>query len=120
MWLKRARKVLIVDDEPLIRRVLSRFLNKDGVEVIEAESVKTALSVFHLNKPIDALLCDLYLGADSGWNVAESIYALQPTITIVMLTGCYDAGVAPVGLPYTVLNKPFSPDALRSALQGLW
>lgn len=104
----------------MIRRLLTRFLTSGGHQIYEAETSAQALSVFQAHKPFDALLCDLRLGAENGWVVAKMIFDIQPTIAVLMLTGCLDAGVPPDGLLYSVMTKPFTPNALKTALERLW
>jgi|SRR5688572_26740318 len=120
MWSKPGKRVLVVDDEAMIRRLLTRFLTSGGHRVYEAETSAQALSIFQTHKPFDALLCDLRLGAENGWAVAKMIFDAQPTIAVLMLTGCLDAGVPPDGLRYRVMIKPFTPDELKTALERLW
>lgn len=120
MWPRRSKKILIVDDEALVSRLLVKFVNRDGNQAYEARSVSEALSVFEAHKPFDAILCDLDLGGERGWDVVEQIYALQPSIIIVMLTGHHDVGLGPPGLPYSVIRKPFTPSELKAILDSLW
>lgn len=120
MWPKRSRKILVVDDEVMVSRLLVKFINRDGHQAYEARSALAALSVFHAHRPFDAVLCDLDLGGDSGWDVVKEIHGLQPTIVVVILTGHHDVGIGPPGLPYSVIRKPFTPTDLKATLDSLW
>lgn len=113
------KKILVVDDEEMICRVLTRFLGRDGHEVYAAGNAVDALSLFRKHGPFDVLLCDLHLGEDDGWAVAEQVSKLQPNIVIIVLTGYLDTGHSPPGLIYSVLNKPFTPSQLKDVLGEL-
>ena len=114
------KRVLLVDDEPMIVRVLRRFLEKHKYEVFEAGGRKQALDVFHKEKPFHTLLCDVHLGVDNGWKLAEEIYLAQPSIRVLMISGALNSRVTPDTLAYRMLYKPFTHDDLERALNGHW
>lgn len=118
---ERQKRILLVDDEAMVRRALLRFLRKENYEVYEAESAAQALSVFHEHRPFDALLCDVILGRDDGWEVAAKIYLSQPSIGVMMLTGLISRENMPRCLAQCrMLYKPFTPTELRSEMVELW
>jgi DNA-binding NtrC family response regulator len=116
----RVQKVLLVDDELMILRVLRRFLEKRRYDVFEAGGRKEALEVFHREKPFHVLLCDVHLGRDSGWKLAEEIYLAQPSIHVLMISGAINQRVTPDTLAYRMLYKPFSQTDLERELDGHW
>lgn len=120
MWPKRSKKILVVEDEDLVRRMLVRFLTKEGHEVREAVGVEDALPIYEAGRPFHALLCDIELGADSGWGVALSVRAFQPSIGVLMLTGRLQGTPPPEGFRHYLLEKPFTQSQLNSALSKLW
>lgn len=114
------QKVLIVDDEPMIVRVLQRFLEKRNYDVLSAGGRREALEVFHKEKPFHVLLCDVHLGIDNGWKVAEEIYLAQPSIRVLMISGAVNTRITPDALAYQMLYKPFTQEDLERALRGPW
>ncbi len=119
MW-QRPKKILVVEDEDLVRRLLCKFLVREGHDVHEASGIEDALPIFEASMPYDALICDVHLGGDSGWSVAEKIRALQPSISVLMLTGLIHKIPPPLGFRHVIMDKPFSPAALKKALGKLW
>lgn len=118
--LRRAKKLLLVDDEPMILRVLRRFLEKHKYLVYEALDAQTALGLFHKEQPFHALLCDVHLGMDNGWKLAEEIYLSQPSIRVLMLSGSTEFMTIPDTLSYIMLHKPFNQNNLITVLEGHW
>jgi two-component system response regulator ResD len=118
---KPPKKVLLVDDEDMVRRALRRFLTKEKYEVYEANSATQALSVFHEHRPFDMLLCDVCLGKDDGWETAAKIYISQPSLVVMMISGYLVHERIPRALHhYRMLYKPFTPTELRRELVELW
>jgi DNA-binding NtrC family response regulator len=115
-----AKRVLLVDDEPMIIRVLRRFLEKHKYEVFEAGGRRAALEVFHKEKPFHVLLCDVHLGMDNGWRLAEEIYLAQPSIHVLMISGAINTRLTPDTLAYRMLYKPFTHTDLERELTGHW
>lgn len=123
MLLTRTKKILVVDDEAVIRGLLIRFLSSEGYEVKTAASSKQALPVYEQDAPFDVLFCDVCLGESrdgNGWSVVEKIRALQPSIKVLMFTGRTTVDVPPSGGTYMIIAKPFTPKSLKAALASLW
>jgi CheY-like chemotaxis protein len=118
---KIPKKILLVDDEVLIRRVLNRFLTREGYVTFEATTLKTAIEMFRKHRPFDALLCDIsLLDGSSGWDVVEKVRFYQPTIPVAVISGDLSIEVDPELAPVSILYKPFTPDGLRKLLEELW
>jgi len=84
--LQPPKTVLCVDDEQLqlqLRRVL---LESAGYRVVQAQSAKAALEIFH-SQPVDAVVMDYWLSDKNGTSIAEEMKRLRPRIPIVMLSG---------------------------------
>lgn len=107
---------MIIDDEPMILRVLRRFLIHNGYVTYEAGSATEALRLFREEQPFHAVLCDVYLGIDNGWKLMKQIYPVQSSMRIVILSGSVIHDPPPVKYPYTLLLKPFTQEELREAL----
>lgn len=114
---KGPKRILIVDDELMIRKVLRRFLLHEGYVTHEAGGTAMALRLFREEQPFHALLCDVYLGVDNGWKLAKQIYLEQPTIRVVMLTGACMPRRPELPFHHVVLLKPFDPEELMQAIK---
>ncbi len=80
------KKILVVDDEPALVRVLAQVLTKKGYEVLEADNGQEALRLFFTHKP-DMVLLDVVMPGLDGWQTCNRIRDISPTIPIIMLTG---------------------------------
>ena len=102
--------MLVVDDEPMVREVLARYLENEGFAVDVAEDGEQALSVYEAARP-DLVLLDLMLPRLDGLEVFRRMRALAPT-AIIMLTAKGEETDRVVGLELGAddyVTKPFSP-----------
>ncbi|MBA7622928.1 KDP operon transcriptional regulatory protein KdpE [subsurface metagenome] len=81
-----AKKILIVDDDLAMVRLIAQVLTKKGYEVLEAGSGQEALRIFFAHKP-DLVLMDVVMPGMDGWQTCNRIRDISPTIPIIMLTG---------------------------------
>jgi DNA-binding response OmpR family regulator len=105
-----SRRVLVVDDEPIVREVLSRYLARDGFSVDTAEDGEAALEAFATETP-DLVLLDLMLPRLDGTEVFTRIRERSDT-PIIMLTAKGQETDRIVGLEIGAddyITKPFSP-----------
>jgi two-component system nitrogen regulation response regulator NtrX len=116
-------RVLIVDDEANLRRMLRSLLEESGFTVIEAGSGAQALSLIREQQP-EAVLLDLVLPGTSGLDILPRLRDELPGIPIIMMSGeatLSDAVRATRDGAFHFLEKPLSPEAvlvtLRSALE---
>jgi CheY-like chemotaxis protein len=114
--------VLLVEDEPDIRRFLALSLRLAGCRVWEAGNRAEALRALGGPEPVSLLVCDVCLRGDRGRDVAQALAERQPGLPTLFLSGLpYPGAVAdglvPAGCHY--LAKPFGPDALRGKLAEL-
>jgi DNA-binding response OmpR family regulator len=103
-------RVLVVDDEPMVREVLARYLEKEGFAVEEAEDGEEALSRFEAAAP-DLVLLDLMLPRVDGLEVFRRIRERAST-AVIMLTAKGEETERVVGLELGAddyITKPFSP-----------
>jgi len=77
-------KVLIVEDDPEARLILTKYLTSRGYEAVEAEDGPRALEAFH-REELDALLLDLMIPPPDGWEVLQYVRG-QSSIPIVVIT----------------------------------
>lgn len=103
-----ARSLLIVDDEPLVRLMLSRFLSHAGWVCWTAEDPEHALAILEREAVTDALV-DLHLGPYSGFDLIRTIARRYPSVRVVAITGSVTGGeAAHASGAVRVLMKPFS------------
>lgn len=78
--------VLIVDDEPKVRKYLSRLLQKRGFSVFTASDAHEALQFLH-EQDVDIILLDVLMPGPSGLDILPEIKSLRPHTEVLMLTG---------------------------------
>ncbi len=114
-------KLLIVDDELIIRESLSAWLARDGYDVMTASSGEEALEVIK-NHQRDILLVDIKMDGISGMDVLKHVKEHYPDIDVVMITafGSIPSTVEAMKAgAYDYLLKPFDPDELGILIQKL-
>ena len=119
----RKIKILVVDDEHLIRWSLEQNLKKQGYEVLTAGSGEDALRIIREDPP-ELVLLDIQLPGISGLEVLEKIKEIDEDIIVIMVTahGGLETAVTAMRIgAYDYLNKPFNLDemaiVIRKALE---
>jgi DNA-binding response OmpR family regulator len=113
-------RVLVVDDEPIVREVLSRYLSREGFAVDEAEDGASALEVFDRTSP-DLVLLDLMLPRIDGLEVFRRMRARRST-AVIMLTAKGEETDRVVGLELGAddyVTKPFSPKEVVARVRAV-
>ena len=111
-------KVLIVDDEPGMRVLLRKIINKvNGFEIVdEAESGEKALEII-IDKNVDLVFLDVEMGNLNGIDTAKSLMAIKPNIKIIFATAYGEyMGSAFEVYAYDYLLKPFKIDRVFRTL----
>ncbi len=117
--LKQPRRVLIVDDKPMLRTVVESWLTLDGHTVETAADGVEALARLQVNK-FDLVITDKAMPKMNGELLAAEIHKKYPGLPVVMLTGFGDIIKASGNTPAhvaEVLSKPVTQEALRAALK---
>jgi PAS domain S-box-containing protein len=116
-----ARTVLVVDDEPVVRKIVVHVLRRAGYEVLDADGPAAALALLeHRAKPPELLITDMLLGGDSGRALATEVQKRVPGIEVLFISGYPDGALEPgQGLRPEdhFLHKPFTPDAIVSTVE---
>ena len=114
-------RVLIVDDEAEIRRLLRRWMDADGAEVVEAATAEEALGVMaRLDVAAGVALCDIRMPGKDGLWLADQLNFLYPDTAIVMTTMVHDFDTAVSSLRRGVVDyvtKPFEREQVMAAYQ---
>jgi len=111
-----AVRVLIVDDEVMVRNVVDRLLSLRGHTVITAESGKDALDLMSDNE-FDIVFTDQGMPGMSGRELAHHIARQHPGLPVILLTGDTDLSVDQTEI-LAVLKKPFRTEDLSAAIQA--
>jgi len=117
------KTVLVVDDEPTVRMLVSDVLEDLGHTVIEAPDGATGLRVLQSDARIDLLVTDVGLPRGmNGRQVADAGQALRPALKVLFITGYAENAVLSHGQldpGMHVMTKPFAMDALASRIKDL-
>ena len=108
--------ILVVDDEPQVRRLASRALEREGYRVIEATDGLEALGLFTQDARIDLLVTDVRMPHTDGIVLAAALRRRFPAIPVLFMSG-YPRGSEPA--PEPVLAKPFEMRALCDRVREL-
>lgn len=114
-------KILIVDDEELMRKLVKDFLVKKGYEVIEAEDGEDALDAFYSDKDISLVILDVMMPKINGWQVCREIRDTSK-VPIIMLTAKSTENDELQGFELGVdeyIAKPFNPKILVARVDAL-
>lgn len=117
-----AHKILVVEDEPMLLRIIVRSLREAGYAVVEAPNGQTALELARSSEPFDLVVTDSVMPELSGLKLVEGLRALNPTLPVVHLSGSLRADTfGYCGLPQDVptIFKPFLPDELLQVVREL-
>ena len=113
--LPEKKQVLIVDDEPNLRKILSAQLSRDGYDVLTAEDGEQGLQILH-DHHIDLVVTDLKMPKVDGMSLLRQALAEDPDLPIVMITahGTVDTAVEALKIgAFDYLTKPFDKDEVR-------
>jgi PAS domain S-box-containing protein len=115
-----AERVLLVEDDELVREVLRRVLEQDGYEVVEAANGEEALGLASVHEDIELLVTDLIMPGMTGYELARQLTGARPALRVLTITG-YAGDNADIGgeAPYAVLQKPFAPDVFSRRVRDL-
>lgn len=116
-----SRKILVVDDEPLVCDAVKMMLTFDGHSVDTASSAKEALAKFEAGR-FDVVITDYAMPSMKGDELAAAIKRIVPSQPVVMVTA-YAEMLRASGQPLSgvdfVISKPFLLEHLREAIQKL-
>ena len=121
--LRGVETILLVEDDPAVRRLARLGLERSGYRVLEAESPKVAFRLAdQLDEPIDLLLSDVIMPDSEGPPLFQRLVATRPGLRVLYFSGyAADAiirrDIAVDGRPF--LQKPFTPLALLAKVRGV-
>jgi CheY-like chemotaxis protein len=114
-------KVLVVDDEDFVRELLTEILELEGCEVQNADSGARALEIFGTTH-FDCVFTDVGMPGMSGWELAQAIRGMNPSIPIAVITGWGEAVGSDeqkaAGVDW-VVAKPFTADRIAELVKEI-
>jgi two-component system response regulator HydG len=105
-------RILIVDDEPIVRDSLGKWFREEGYEIGTAESSSEALTRL-AERPWDLALVDIKMPGTDGIELQRRIHEINPELTVIIMTGYASVETAVQALKngaYDYISKPFDPD----------
>ncbi len=116
-------RVLVVDDEPAVRKLLARILRSRGYDVFETEDAASALALLNsANRQMDLVVTDLVMPKMSGARLAEEIQTRWPGVKLLFVSG-FPSGDAPqvdaLVAKVPVLNKPFTSQQIEKTVRDV-
>ncbi len=114
-------KVLVVDDESRMRKLVRDFLAKKGFEVLEAGNGEEAMDLFYEEKDIALIILDVMMPKMDGWETCREIRK-NSKVPIIMLTARSDEKDELLGFELGVdeyITKPFSPKILVARVEAI-
>jgi two-component system response regulator AtoC len=113
-------KILIIDDDKLVRKVFKMTLMKEGYDIIEAEDGPTGLQLIRSEHP-DLTLTDYQMPGMNGIEVLAEIRKSKTNMPVIILTAFGDVVLTIKAIQlgaFDFLEKPVSPDLLRSTIKS--
>lgn len=114
-------KILVVDDEQRMRKLVRDFLIKKNYEVIEADNGEDAVDLFYEQKDIALIILDVMMPKMNGWEACKEIRQYSQ-VPIIMLTAKSDEKDELTGFELGVdeyISKPFSPKILVARVEAI-
>ncbi|MGN0341419.1 MAG: response regulator transcription factor [Roseburia sp.] len=114
-------KILVVDDESRMRKLVRDFLTKRDFEVVEAADGEEALDIFYKQPDIALLILDVMMPRMNGWDVCREVRETSK-VPIIMLTAKSDESDELLGFELGVdeyISKPFSPKILVARVEAI-
>lgn len=114
-------KILVVDDETRIRKLVGDFLKKSGYQVIEASDGSEALDIFYGQQDIALVILDVMMPKVDGWQVCRELRTYSK-VPIIMLTAKSEERDELMGFELGVdeyITKPFSPKILVARVEAI-
>lgn len=114
-------KILVVDDESRLRKLVKDFLTRNNFDVLEAGDGESALDLFYRDKEIALIILDVMMPKMNGWDVCREIREVSK-VPIIMLTAKGDESDELLGFELGVdeyISKPFSPKILVARVEAI-
>ena len=114
-------KILVVDDESRMRKLVKDFLEREGFEVLEAGDGMEAMEIFYEEKEIALIILDVMMPKMDGWQVCREVRQ-SSKVPIIMLTARSEERDELQGFDLGIdeyISKPFSPKILVARVEAV-
>ena len=114
-------KILVVDDESRMRKLVKDFLDREGFEVLEAGDGMEAMEIFYEEKEIALIILDVMMPKMDGWQVCREVRQ-SSKVPIIMLTARSEERDELQGFDLGIdeyISKPFSPKILVARVEAV-
>lgn len=112
-------RILLVEDEPLVRELALEDLSDAGFDVVTARDGDEGLEIAHADRAFDLIFTDIKMpSAIDGWDLAEQVKQLIPGIKVIFSSGLSD-DFGRVGSGDRLLQKPYRRETLLAMLTEL-
>ena len=114
-------RVLVIEDEPGVRAVISEALHDLGCTVLEADDGTAGWQIVQSDAPLDLLITDVGLPGMNGRQVADAARTARPALPVLIITGYAGTALADLSLPdgMRLLRKPFALEDLAPVVVDL-
>jgi two-component system cell cycle sensor histidine kinase/response regulator CckA len=113
-------RILVVDDEPLVRRFAVRVLEEQGFRVSQAADGAEALRLLLEEPPdVDAVVSDIVMPRLNGVELMQILSSTHPQLPVLLMSGyaCGELEGMGIAAPCAILPKPFAPERLVEELR---
>lgn len=115
-------RILLADDDGMVRELVARVLLSGGHEVHVAQDGQEALALVEAGTPVDILVTDVNMPGLDGIALAKKVASVRPGLRILLMSGFPEQlakGKADIAGRIETLSKPCSIDEIRKALSSL-
>jgi CheY-like chemotaxis protein len=98
--------IMVVDDEPMVRQLVTAVLSTSGYKVVDAGSSDQALRLLEANPDLDLLVTDVVMPDGNGCDLAEDMRKRKPDLRVLFISGYEPAENRPIPSAW-FLQKPF-------------
>ena len=119
---ENTKPILVVDDEPEIRKLVGAMVGQFGYSVLTADSGEHALTLYRKHGPIDLLITDVVAPGMSGPMLADKLAEQQPGLRVLFISGYDNTHVVQkyvVEKGHALLAKPFTVAELKAKMTEL-
>lgn len=116
------KQILVVDDEPEVRKLVGAMVSNFGYSVLTADSGEHALTLYKNHGPIELLITDVIAPGMSGPMLADKLTELQPDLKVLYISGYDNTHVVQkyvVEKGHALLSKPFTVNELQTKVREL-
>lgn len=118
----RNEKILVVDDDELVRESIAKYLRLVGYQVFEAEHAERALELVERNQPIDLIVADMVMPRKSGADLAKEVRSRWPATKLFFMSGYSQSNphlAKILGSGDVLLHKPMPIRAIVDTIEKL-